>query len=187
MWCSFTYSIRACPNTHICGLGHLRVWACNRKCARLQEGLQNAKNAVSLINTKSTLSWKPLWGSVLSQVYPIMQSIFSFFYKVLKTLAFLQYCKCVLLGNEKFCPHLWSSNKEMRHGSGQVQRPQSVPCWVGSITLLVGKKTKQLDVCQGPVSERRLSENSEYVNPEMRETLGFPFQNGRFVNPGKAE
>ncbi len=38
----------------------------------------------------------------------------------------------------------------------------------------------------GPVSERRLSENSEYVNPEMRETLGFPFQNGRFVKPGKA-
>ncbi len=24
------------------------------------------------------------------------------------------------------------------------------------------------------------------VNPEMRETLGFLFQNGRFVNPGKA-
>ncbi len=24
-----------------------------------------------------------------------------------------------------------------------------------------------------------------YVNPEMRETLGFPFQNGRFVKPGK--
>ncbi len=37
---------------------------------------------------------------------------------------------------------------------------------------------------QGPVSERRLSENSEYV--EMRETLGFPFQNGRFVKPEKA-
>ncbi len=41
-------------------------------------------------------------------------------------------------------------------------------------------------IVQGPVSERRLSENSEYVNPEMRETLGFPFQNGRFVKPGKA-
>ncbi len=41
-------------------------------------------------------------------------------------------------------------------------------------------------VYQGPVSERRLSENSEYVNPEMRETLGFPFQNGRFVKPEKA-
>ncbi len=26
----------------------------------------------------------------------------------------------------------------------------------------------------------------EDVNPEMRETLGFPFQKGRFVNPGKA-
>ncbi len=25
----------------------------------------------------------------------------------------------------------------------------------------------------------------EYVNPEMRETLGFPFQNGRFVKPEK--
>ncbi len=37
-----------------------------------------------------------------------------------------------------------------------------------------------MDLCeQGPVSERRLSENSEYVNPEMMETLGFPFQNGR--------
>ncbi len=39
---------------------------------------------------------------------------------------------------------------------------------------------------EGPVSERRLSENSEYVNPEMRETLGFPFQNGRFVKLEKA-
>ncbi len=39
---------------------------------------------------------------------------------------------------------------------------------------------------QGPISERRLSENSEYVNPEIRETLGFLFQNGRFVKPGKA-
>ncbi len=38
----------------------------------------------------------------------------------------------------------------------------------------------------GPVSERRLRENSEYVNPEMRETLGFPFQKGRFVKPEKA-
>ncbi len=38
----------------------------------------------------------------------------------------------------------------------------------------------------GPVSEKRLSENSEYVNPEMRETLGFLFQNGRFVKPEKA-
>ncbi len=28
----------------------------------------------------------------------------------------------------------------------------------------------------GPVSERRLSENSEYVNPEMRETQSFPSQ-----------
>ncbi len=26
----------------------------------------------------------------------------------------------------------------------------------------------------------------EYVNPEMRETLGFPFQKGRFVKPEKA-
>ncbi len=39
---------------------------------------------------------------------------------------------------------------------------------------------------QGPVSERRLRENSEYVNPELRETLGFPFQNGRFVKPEKS-
>ncbi len=31
-----------------------------------------------------------------------------------------------------------------------------------------------------------LSENSEYVNPEMRETLGFLFQNRRFVKPEKA-
>ncbi len=38
----------------------------------------------------------------------------------------------------------------------------------------------------GAVSERRLSDNFEYVNPEMRETLGFPFQHGRFVKPGKA-
>ncbi len=28
----------------------------------------------------------------------------------------------------------------------------------------------------GPFQKRMLSENSEYVNPEMRETLGFPFQ-----------
>ncbi len=27
---------------------------------------------------------------------------------------------------------------------------------------------------------------TEYVNPEMRETLGFPFQKGRFVKPEKA-
>ncbi len=27
---------------------------------------------------------------------------------------------------------------------------------------------------------------TEHVNPEIRETLGFPFQNGRFVKPGKA-
>ncbi len=26
---------------------------------------------------------------------------------------------------------------------------------------------------------------TEYVNTEMRETLGFPFQNGRFIKPGK--
>ncbi len=26
----------------------------------------------------------------------------------------------------------------------------------------------------------------EDVNPEMRETQGFPFQNGRFVKPKKA-
>ncbi len=39
---------------------------------------------------------------------------------------------------------------------------------------------------KGPVSERRLSENSEYINPEMRETLGFPFNKGRFVKPEKA-
>ncbi len=38
----------------------------------------------------------------------------------------------------------------------------------------------------GAVSERRLSENCEYVNPEIRETLGFPFQNERFVKPEKA-
>ncbi len=37
----------------------------------------------------------------------------------------------------------------------------------------------------GPVSERRLSENSEYVNPEMRETLGFRFKMGGLLNPGK--
>ncbi len=38
----------------------------------------------------------------------------------------------------------------------------------------------------GSVSERRLSENSEYVNPEIRKTLGFSFQNGRFDKPEKA-
>ncbi len=48
------------------------------------------------------------------------------------------------------------------------------------------KKKENARIDQGPVSERRLSENSEYVNPEMRETLGFPFQNGRFVKPKKA-
>ncbi len=30
-----------------------------------------------------------------------------------------------------------------------------------------------------------INEN-EKNNPEMRETLGFPFQNGRFVKPEKA-
>lgn len=37
----------------------------------------------------------------------------------------------------------------------------------------------------GPVSERRLNENSEYGNTEMRETLGFLDQNGRHVKTGK--
>ena len=32
------------------------------------------------------------------------------------------------------------------------------------------------EVEQGPVSESRFSENSELVNPEMRETLVFRFQ-----------
>ncbi len=32
----------------------------------------------------------------------------------------------------------------------------------------------------------RFRKEVKYVNPEMRETLGFPFQNGRFVKPGKA-
>uniref|UniRef100_A0A8C7WQD0 Pre-rRNA-processing protein TSR2 homolog n=1 Tax=Oryzias sinensis TaxID=183150 RepID=A0A8C7WQD0_9TELE len=36
-------------------------------------------------------------------------------------------------------------------------------------------------------NERRLSVNFECVNAEIRETLGFPFQNGRFVKPEKAE
>ncbi len=48
------------------------------------------------------------------------------------------------------------------------------------------KQTRAYSTLLGPVSERRLSENSEYVNPEMRETLGFPFQKGRFVKPEKA-
>ncbi len=37
----------------------------------------------------------------------------------------------------------------------------------------------------GAVSERRLSENSEYVNPEMRETLVFRFKMGGLSNPRK--
>ncbi len=48
------------------------------------------------------------------------------------TLAFLQHCKCVPSGNEKFDTHLWSSSsiehlgqtQEIRHISGQVQRSQ---------------------------------------------------------------
>ena len=32
---------------------------------------------------------------------------------------------------------------------------------------------------QRPVPESRFSENSEFVNPEMRGTLGFPFQKER--------
>ncbi len=31
----------------------------------------------------------------------------------------------------------------------------------------------------GPVSESSFSENSDFVNSEMRETLGFPFQKER--------
>ncbi len=42
-------------------------------------------------------------------------------------------------------------------------------CTVICLSFLGGLQEK----LQGPVSERRLSENSEYVNPEMRETLGF--------------
>ncbi len=54
------------------------------------------------------------------------------------------------------------------------------------VVLLIKSLSTRCVQLQGPVSERRLSENSEYVNPEMRETLGFPFQNGRFVKPEKA-
>lgn len=32
---------------------------------------------------------------------------------------------------------------------------------------------------QGPISESKLSKKLECVNPEMRETLGFPFQKDR--------
>lgn len=39
---------------------------------------------------------------------------------------------------------------------------------------------------QGPISERKLRENSEYFNPEIRKILGFPFQSGRFVELEKA-
>jgi len=39
---------------------------------------------------------------------------------------------------------------------------------------------------QRPVSERWFSENLEYVNPEIRETLGFTFQNRRYVKPQRA-
>ncbi len=53
-------------------------------------------------------------------------------------------------------------------------------------SVMCNTNTSVKIIDRGPVSERRLSENSEYVNPEMRETLGFPFQNGRFVKPGKA-
>ncbi len=59
--------------------------------------------------------------------------------------------------------------------------------FLSQLFIFTCDKTHYLqDTHQGPVSERRLSENSEYVNPEMRETLGFLFQNGRFVKPGKA-
>jgi len=47
--------------------------------------------------------------------------------------------------------------------------------------------TLTLSLFLGPVSERRLSENSEYVNPEMRETMGFLFQKGGYIKPEKAE
>ncbi len=56
----------------------------------------------------------------------------------------------------------------------------------GIIIYYMTFKCEQILKHQGAVSERRLSENSEYVNPEMRETLGFPFQKGRFVKPEKA-
>ncbi len=54
------------------------------------------------------------------------------------------------------------------------------------IITAIDLHTYLFDTLLGPISERRLSENSEHVNPEMRETLGFPFQKGRFVKPGKA-
>jgi len=44
---------------------------------------------------------------------------------------------------------------------------------------LICFSSSECNTLLGPVSERRLSENSKYVNPEMRETLGFPFQKGR--------
>ncbi len=36
----------------------------------------------------------------------------------------------------------------------------------------------------GPFQKGRLSENSEYVNPEMRKTLGFPFSKGEVCQTG---
>ena len=35
------------------------------------------------------------------------------------------------------------------------------------------------------ISQSRFSENSESVNPEMRETLSFPFHKGRKLKPEK--
>ena len=43
------------------------------------------------------------------------------------------------------------------------------------IVICLGMFTASATAVQGPVSESRFSENSELVNPEMRETLVFQF------------
>lgn len=45
-----------------------------------------------------------------------------------------------------------------------------------------GEENISLFPIQGPNSERSISENSEFVKPELRETTGIPFQ--KHLNSG---
>ena len=55
-----------------------------------------------------------------------------------------------------------------------LQRPSPTQC-----RCVVVSRSDHSHTEQGSVSQSRLSENPEFINPEMRETLSFPFHKGR--------
>ena len=54
-------------------------------------------------------------------------------------------------------------------------------CKTRNLVYACGKLVAHSYVCNclGSVSQSRFSENPAFINPEMRETLGFPFHKGR--------